>query len=84
AYRSIGQRAEGNREEKETKAEREMPNWELKHCCDHDQSVFIVTIAVFTVVILAVSSSSPKLVASWTLYRCKSQSTSLLSSVYGK
>ncbi|URE17504.1 hypothetical protein MUK42_11936 [Musa troglodytarum] len=30
-----------------------MPNWELKHCCDHDQSVFIVTIAVFTVVILA-------------------------------
>ncbi|URE17505.1 hypothetical protein MUK42_11936 [Musa troglodytarum] len=37
-----------------------MPNWELKHCCDHDQSVFIVTIAVFTVVILAVSSSSPK------------------------
>ncbi|XP_065014757.1 uncharacterized protein LOC135678860 isoform X1 [Musa acuminata AAA Group] len=30
-----------------------MPNWELKHCCDHEQSVFIVTIAVFTVVILA-------------------------------
>ncbi|XP_073104627.1 uncharacterized protein [Elaeis guineensis] len=30
-----------------------MVNWELKHCCDHDQVVFIVTIGVFTVIILA-------------------------------
>ncbi|WOL08460.1 hypothetical protein Cni_G17213 [Canna indica] len=30
-----------------------MPNWELKHCCDHDQGTFIITVAVFTVVILA-------------------------------
>ncbi|KAJ6831186.1 uncharacterized protein M6B38_350740 [Iris pallida] len=27
-------------------------NWELKHCCNHDQVVFIATIGVFTVVIL--------------------------------
>ncbi|URE22724.1 hypothetical protein MUK42_16849 [Musa troglodytarum] len=33
-----------------------MPNWELKNCCDHDQVAFIVTIGVFTFVILAVSS----------------------------
>jgi len=31
-----------------------MPNWELKSCCKHDQVVFLVTISVFTVVILAV------------------------------
>ncbi|XP_008788997.1 uncharacterized protein LOC103706624 isoform X1 [Phoenix dactylifera] len=30
-----------------------MVNWELKHCCDHDQVAFVVTIGVFTVVILA-------------------------------
>ncbi|KAG6483393.1 hypothetical protein ZIOFF_060038 [Zingiber officinale] len=33
----------------------EMPNRELQHCCDHGQGVFIVSVAVFTVVILAVS-----------------------------
>ncbi|URE44097.1 hypothetical protein MUK42_25457 [Musa troglodytarum] len=33
-----------------------MPNWELQHCCDHDQAVFIVTIGVSTIVILAVES----------------------------
>lgn len=31
------------------------PNWELKNCCNRDQVTFLVTIAVFTVVILAVS-----------------------------
>ncbi|KAL5189115.1 hypothetical protein HKD37_05G014411 [Glycine soja] len=31
------------------------PNWELKNCCNHDQVVFLVTVAVCTVVILAVS-----------------------------
>lgn len=30
-------------------------NWELKNCCERDQKVFIATIGVFTVVILAVS-----------------------------
>ncbi|XP_044468846.1 uncharacterized protein LOC123198241 isoform X2 [Mangifera indica] len=30
------------------------PNWELKNCCNRDQVTFLVTIAVFTVVILAV------------------------------
>ncbi|XP_030952616.1 uncharacterized protein LOC115975782 [Quercus lobata] len=30
-----------------------MPNWELKNCCQHDQVVFLATIGVFTVVILA-------------------------------
>lgn len=29
------------------------PNWELKGCCNHDQRLFIITIAIFTVVILA-------------------------------
>ncbi|KAH1140793.1 hypothetical protein GYH30_057054 [Glycine max] len=29
------------------------PNWELKNCCNHDQVVFLVTVAVCTVVILA-------------------------------
>ncbi|CAI9752991.1 unnamed protein product [Fraxinus pennsylvanica] len=29
------------------------PNWELKNCCKHDQKVFLATIGVFTVVILA-------------------------------
>ncbi|XP_044468845.1 uncharacterized protein LOC123198241 isoform X1 [Mangifera indica] len=29
------------------------PNWELKNCCNRDQVTFLVTIAVFTVVILA-------------------------------
>ncbi|PIN13323.1 hypothetical protein CDL12_14055 [Handroanthus impetiginosus] len=28
------------------------PNWELKNCCQRDQKVFLITIAVFTVVIL--------------------------------
>ncbi|XP_078159874.1 peptidase M50B-like protein isoform X1 [Carex rostrata] len=28
-------------------------NWELKNCCDRDQKVFIATIGIFTVVILA-------------------------------
>lgn len=32
-----------------------MPNWELKNCCQHDQVVFLVTIGVFSLVILAVS-----------------------------
>lgn len=32
------------------------PNWELKNCCNHEQVVFLVTIAVCTVVILAVLS----------------------------
>lgn len=30
-----------------------MANWELKHCCDHEQTVFLVMVGVFTVVILA-------------------------------
>ncbi|KAK3017089.1 hypothetical protein RJ639_007663, partial [Escallonia herrerae] len=30
-----------------------MPNWELKNCCDRDQKAFIVTIGIYTVVILA-------------------------------
>lgn len=30
-----------------------MPNWELKNCCKDDQVVFLATIGVFTVVILA-------------------------------
>ncbi|KAJ6936224.1 hypothetical protein NC652_011071 [Populus alba x Populus x berolinensis] len=30
-----------------------MPNWELKNCCKHDQVAFLVTIAIFSVVILA-------------------------------
>ncbi|XP_059661658.1 uncharacterized protein LOC132307806 isoform X2 [Cornus florida] len=30
-----------------------MPNWELKKCCNHEQVVFLVTISVCTVVILA-------------------------------
>lgn len=29
-----------------------MPNWELKNCCDRDQVSFLVTIGVYTVVIL--------------------------------
>lgn len=29
------------------------PNWELRNCCQHDQVVFLATIGVFTVVILA-------------------------------
>ncbi|PSS30587.1 Hybrid signal transduction histidine kinase [Actinidia chinensis var. chinensis] len=29
-----------------------MPNWELKGCCQHDQTVFLVTIGVFTLAIL--------------------------------
>ncbi|KAL9391980.1 hypothetical protein Peur_015900 [Populus x canadensis] len=30
-----------------------MPNWELKNCCERDQFFFLVTIAIFSVVILA-------------------------------
>ncbi|KDO57482.1 hypothetical protein CISIN_1g0457821mg, partial [Citrus sinensis] len=30
------------------------PNWELKQCCNHEQVVFLVTVSVCTVVILAV------------------------------
>ncbi|KAG6602702.1 hypothetical protein SDJN02_07444 [Cucurbita argyrosperma subsp. argyrosperma] len=29
------------------------PNWELRNCCQHEQVVFLVTLGVFTVVILA-------------------------------
>ncbi|KAH9778731.1 hypothetical protein KPL71_007441 [Citrus sinensis] len=29
------------------------PNWELKQCCNHEQVVFLVTVSVCTVVILA-------------------------------
>ncbi|XP_038893479.1 uncharacterized protein LOC120082285 isoform X4 [Benincasa hispida] len=29
------------------------PNWELKHCCNHEQVVFLITVSVCTVVILA-------------------------------
>ncbi|XP_073280447.1 uncharacterized protein [Primulina huaijiensis] len=29
------------------------PNWELKNCCDRDQKVFLISIGVFTVAILA-------------------------------
>ncbi|KAL3748794.1 hypothetical protein ACJRO7_009950 [Eucalyptus globulus] len=29
------------------------PNWELKNCCHHEQVVFLITISVCTVVILA-------------------------------
>ncbi|XP_059291323.1 uncharacterized protein LOC132633267 isoform X2 [Lycium barbarum] len=31
-----------------------MPNWELKHCCKHEQVVFLATLGVCAVVILAV------------------------------
>ncbi|XP_049367386.1 uncharacterized protein LOC125832289 isoform X2 [Solanum verrucosum] len=31
-----------------------MPNWELKHCCKHEQIVFLATLGVCAVVILAV------------------------------
>ncbi|XP_024448961.1 uncharacterized protein LOC112325986 isoform X2 [Populus trichocarpa] len=30
-----------------------MPNWELKNCCEGDQVSYLVTIAIFSVVILA-------------------------------
>ncbi|KAI9160110.1 hypothetical protein LWI28_005166 [Acer negundo] len=30
-----------------------MPNWELRNCCNRDQGAFLITIGVFTVVILA-------------------------------
>ncbi|KAF8407798.1 hypothetical protein HHK36_006934 [Tetracentron sinense] len=30
-----------------------MPNWELKNCCKHEQVVFLTTISICTVVILA-------------------------------
>ncbi|KAL3343571.1 hypothetical protein AABB24_027213 [Solanum stoloniferum] len=30
-----------------------MPNWELKHCCKHEQIVFLATLGVCAVVILA-------------------------------
>ncbi|CAL5367335.1 unnamed protein product [Camellia sinensis] len=30
-----------------------MPNWALKGCCDKDQKIFLITIAIFTVVIFA-------------------------------
>ncbi|THF94414.1 hypothetical protein TEA_025518 [Camellia sinensis var. sinensis] len=30
-----------------------MPNWELKKCCNHEQVVFLSTISICTVVILA-------------------------------
>ncbi|THG23774.1 hypothetical protein TEA_011664 [Camellia sinensis var. sinensis] len=33
-----------------------MPNWALKGCCDKDQKIFLITIAIFTVVIFATSS----------------------------
>ncbi|KAJ6868523.1 hypothetical protein NC651_033564 [Populus alba x Populus x berolinensis] len=29
------------------------PNWELRHCCNHEQVVFLVTVSVCAVVILA-------------------------------
>ncbi|GMN56749.1 hypothetical protein TIFTF001_025866 [Ficus carica] len=29
------------------------PNWELRHCCNHEQVVFLITVSVCTVVILA-------------------------------
>ncbi|MQM01188.1 hypothetical protein Taro_033942, partial [Colocasia esculenta] len=35
----------------------DMVNWELKGCCKHDQVVFLATIGVFTVAILAVCLS---------------------------
>ena len=34
-----------------------MANWELKECCNHEQVVFLTTISVCTVVILAVMPS---------------------------
>jgi hypothetical protein len=37
---------------------REMrPNWELRNCCNHEQVVFLVTVSVCAVVILAVCSN---------------------------
>ncbi|KAJ4961733.1 hypothetical protein NE237_021643 [Protea cynaroides] len=30
-----------------------MPNWELRNCCNQEQDVFLTTIAIFTVVVLA-------------------------------
>lgn len=30
-----------------------MPNWELSGCCDRDQKAFLITIAIYTVVIFA-------------------------------
>ena len=32
------------------------PNWGLKNCCNHEQVVFLITVAVCTVVILAVNT----------------------------
>ncbi|KVI02793.1 hypothetical protein Ccrd_018914 [Cynara cardunculus var. scolymus] len=29
------------------------PNWELKDCCDRDQKLFLATVGIFTIVILA-------------------------------
>lgn len=44
------------REEFLKEAERMVnPNWELKNCCQREQVAFLVTIGVFTLVILAVS-----------------------------
>ncbi|KAH9722778.1 hypothetical protein KPL70_006838 [Citrus sinensis] len=34
------------------------PNWELKQCCNHEQVVFLVTVSVCTVVILALWRTS--------------------------
>lgn len=34
-----------------------MPNWELQGCCDRDQKAFLVTIGIYTVVILVVRFS---------------------------
>ncbi|GMP28367.1 hypothetical protein CsSME_00003950 [Camellia sinensis var. sinensis] len=35
-----------------------MPNWALKGCCDKDQKIFLITIAIFTVVIFAIHLQS--------------------------
>lgn len=43
---------------RELERESEMkPDWELQNCCDKDQKLFLATVGVFTLVILAVSYS---------------------------
>ncbi|XP_030535196.1 uncharacterized protein LOC115744227 isoform X1 [Rhodamnia argentea] len=40
------------------------PNWELKNCCNHEQVVFLITVSVCTVVILAFRN-----IRTWQLWR---------------
>ncbi|KAL6960990.1 hypothetical protein U1Q18_038755 [Sarracenia purpurea var. burkii] len=55
-----------------------MPNWELKDCCKHDQTAFLVTIGVFTLVILA---SHTLWLCNYFLCRCSEDFVSLTSTL---